>query len=160
MKNNKGITLIALIITIIVMLILIGITLSMTVGPNGILAQVKAAKELTEQAVINEEKEFESVDMQSAEFQNKESWDSIINADRNQNSEGNAGEEGTEEENVLTLEEFQSSFSGGTGTESDPYQITTPLHLAYLAKYTNESVTFVIGSYFKMMNDIDLEYRE
>ena len=37
MKNNKGITLIALVITIIVLLILAGISIAMLTGENGIL---------------------------------------------------------------------------------------------------------------------------
>ena len=37
MKNNKGITMIALIITIIVMLILAGVALSFTIGEDGVI---------------------------------------------------------------------------------------------------------------------------
>lgn len=43
-KSNKGITLIALVITIIVLLILAGITLSMLTGDNGILKKAQNAK--------------------------------------------------------------------------------------------------------------------
>ena len=39
MKDQKGITLIALVITIIVLLILAGITIAMLTGPNGILSK-------------------------------------------------------------------------------------------------------------------------
>ena len=41
--KNAGITLIALVITIIVMLILAGVSLNATIGENGILAQAKNA---------------------------------------------------------------------------------------------------------------------
>lgn len=41
--KNKGITLIALIITIIIMLILAGIVITMTIGKNGIIAKAKIA---------------------------------------------------------------------------------------------------------------------
>ena len=44
--SNKGITLIALVITIIVLLILAGISISMLSGENGILTQVEVAKML------------------------------------------------------------------------------------------------------------------
>ena len=37
MKNNKGITLIALVVTIIVLLILAGVSIAMLTGQNGIL---------------------------------------------------------------------------------------------------------------------------
>ena len=45
-KRQKGITLIALVITIIVLIILAGIAISMTVGENGIFAKAKEAKRL------------------------------------------------------------------------------------------------------------------
>ena len=41
MKNQKGITLIALVITIIVLLILAGITIAMLTGENGLLTKSK-----------------------------------------------------------------------------------------------------------------------
>lgn len=44
MKNNKGITLIALVVTIIVLLILAGVSIAMLTGDNGILSQARVAK--------------------------------------------------------------------------------------------------------------------
>lgn len=49
-KNNKGITLIVLVITIIVLLILAGVSIAMLSGDNGILTQAKLAKEETGEA--------------------------------------------------------------------------------------------------------------
>ena len=49
-KKNKGITLIALVVTIIVLLILAGISISMLTGQNGILNRTHEAKEKTESA--------------------------------------------------------------------------------------------------------------
>jgi len=43
MKNNKGITLIALVITIIVLLILAGVSIAMLTGDNGILTKASQA---------------------------------------------------------------------------------------------------------------------
>ena len=48
-KNNKGITLIALVITIIVLLILAGVTIAALSGDNGILKRATEAKEQTNQ---------------------------------------------------------------------------------------------------------------
>ena len=61
-KEEKGITLIALVITIIVLLILAGITLSMVLGPNGIIERAKEAKEQTEGAALNEQLMLNEVD--------------------------------------------------------------------------------------------------
>ena len=55
-KNTKGITLIALVITIIVLLILSGVTIAALSGDNGILTRAKEAKERTVQAQKEEEK--------------------------------------------------------------------------------------------------------
>lgn len=50
MKNQKGITLIALVITIIVLLILAGVSIAMLTGQNGILTQASSAKSDTNKA--------------------------------------------------------------------------------------------------------------
>lgn len=50
MKNQKGITLIALVITIIVLLILAGITIAMLTGENGLLNKANSAKAETVKA--------------------------------------------------------------------------------------------------------------
>jgi len=50
MKNQKGITLIALVITIIVLLILAGVSIAMLTGENGILNQAKGSKAATVKA--------------------------------------------------------------------------------------------------------------
>ena len=46
-KTNKGITLIALVITIIVLLILAGVTIAMITGENGILTKANNSKNET-----------------------------------------------------------------------------------------------------------------
>ena len=52
--NNKGITLIALVITIIVLLILAGVSIAMLTGQNGILTQASNSKDKTTAAEIAE----------------------------------------------------------------------------------------------------------
>ena len=61
-KSNTGITLIALAITIIVLLILAGVTIAALSGDNGILTRAKDAKEKTEQAQQNEEKTLSNME--------------------------------------------------------------------------------------------------
>ena len=63
-KKNKGITLIALVVTIVVLLILAGISISMLTGQNGILNRASEAKEKTEKAQADEEetiKNYENI---------------------------------------------------------------------------------------------------
>ena len=54
LKDNKGITLIALVITIIVLLILAGVSIAMLTGNNGILSQATNAGDATSVAEVVE----------------------------------------------------------------------------------------------------------
>ena len=54
MKNNKGITLIALVVTIIVLLILAGVSIAMLTGQNGILTRANDAKTQSTSANLDE----------------------------------------------------------------------------------------------------------
>ena len=54
LKNKRGITLIALVITIVVLLILAGVSIATLTGENGILTRANEAKEATEQAKKDE----------------------------------------------------------------------------------------------------------
>ena len=92
-KQERGITLIALITTIIVLLILAGITIGAITGSNGIIGQAQSAKEETE---ISQEKEI--IDISTVEAMGK-------------NNRGN-----------LEEEEFQNSIdkhTNGKATVSD-----------------------------------------
>ena len=58
-KRERGITLIALVVTIIVLLILAGVSISMLTGQNGILNRAVEAKEKTETAQQDEEEKMQ-----------------------------------------------------------------------------------------------------
>ena len=53
-NTEKGITLIALVVTIVVLLILAGISIAMLTGENGVISQARNAKEATDQAKVEE----------------------------------------------------------------------------------------------------------
>lgn len=59
LKRNKGITLIALVITIIVLLILAGVTIATLTGENGILTKATEASKKTGQASAEEQVQLE-----------------------------------------------------------------------------------------------------
>ena len=61
-KKNKGITLIALVITIIVLLILAGVAIAMLSGENGILKKAAEAKTKTDEAQENETKDLQALE--------------------------------------------------------------------------------------------------
>ena len=89
-KQERGITLIALITTIIVLLILAGITIGAITGSNGIIGQAQSAKEETE---ISQEKEI--IDISTVEAMGK-------------NNRGN-----------LEEEEFQTAVSNHTNGKAE-----------------------------------------
>lgn len=53
-KNEKGITLIALVVTIVVLLILAGVTIVTLFGESGIITKAQKAKQETENGVTND----------------------------------------------------------------------------------------------------------
>ena len=62
LKNKKGITLIALVVTIVVLLILAGVTVSLILDENGIIAKSKDARARWNNAQMNEEKNMGEID--------------------------------------------------------------------------------------------------
>ena len=61
-KQAKGITLIALVVTIVVLLILAGVSISLVIGNDGIMKRAKVAKERYGQASKNEQKDLDTVE--------------------------------------------------------------------------------------------------
>ena len=57
-KQEKGITLIALVVTIVVLLILAGVSLSLVIGNDGIMKRAKEAKNRYAEAQTNDEKQL------------------------------------------------------------------------------------------------------
>ena len=67
LKNNKAITLIALVVTIVVLLILAGISISLVAGDNGLIKKARDARDETRYASIKEEVELWKADKSLAE---------------------------------------------------------------------------------------------
>lgn len=61
MKKNTGITMISLAVTIVVLIILAGVSINMLVGNNDIITQAQKAKENMELAKIQEEEQLNSL---------------------------------------------------------------------------------------------------
>ena len=60
-KKTQGITLIALVVTIVVLLILAGITISLVFSENGIIAKAQEAANKTKEATINEQAQMNEI---------------------------------------------------------------------------------------------------
>ena len=61
MKNNKGITLVALVVTIVVLLILAGVSINLVLGDNGIVKKAQDAKTKSAEASENDLKGMNSL---------------------------------------------------------------------------------------------------
>ena len=68
MKKQNGITLISLIITIIIMLILAGVSLSMVMGDGSMLEQANSATEKTRAGEIKEEISVALAEQKTSEY--------------------------------------------------------------------------------------------
>lgn len=77
-KGQSGITLIALLITIIVLLILAGVSINLIVGENGIVSKAQQAKEKMDFASVKENIEMEIVAIQTENITNKLTESEII----------------------------------------------------------------------------------
>ena len=119
MKNNKGITLVALVITIIVLLILAGVSISMVVGENGVLNRATNAAEKTTEADAKQELEMAVSSAQSEFF-------------------------GIWEKN--TTAEFLSSIQSSNGADAKKIKLTAD---GYFIEYSYESGDTATGTIYK-----------
>ncbi len=135
MRNQKGITLIALVITIIVLLILAGVSIAMLTGQNGILTRATDAKNETATAEVVERINMElsavyalvlSGDITGTTF----STDDIQAVQKNLPSGYTAKGEDTA---TLTIE----PPSGVTLAEEGSVQITSAGHATYTPAKAN-----------------------
>ena len=78
-KNEIGITLIALVVTIVVLLILAGISITALVGENGLITRAKLAAEKTNQSVQNDIVAIEKLNQQ---------LENLINGEVGENTTG------------------------------------------------------------------------
>jgi hypothetical protein len=83
-KTQKGITLIALVITIIVLLILAGITINLTIGQNGIITTAQQAGKNYQQAAEDEQTQLAEFLGETTDKINETAslaqWDGTVNA--------------------------------------------------------------------------------
>ena len=60
-KENNGITLVALVVTIVVLLILACVSINLVLGENGLIKNARDAKNKTEEAQTNEVGQIDSI---------------------------------------------------------------------------------------------------
>ncbi len=116
MKKNKGITLIALVITIIVLLILAGVSIATLLGENGILSQATKAVEKTNNATEKEKVQL------------------ACNAQMSKNAE--KGKYTIDVEDINGIQEELNSLKAGAKVteESNPIEVVFPSGHTYTIK--------------------------
>ena len=93
MERNGGITLVALLVTIVVLLILAGISLNLVLGQNGIITRAQQSKNQTAEGKVNTEKAVNALtdEMEDLISENDNSGNSS-------NSGSDTGNEGSDED--------------------------------------------------------------
>ena len=102
-KQEKGITLIALVVTIIIMLILAGVSIKLAIDNNGVIENAKEAKDQYEQAQANDESGLEDLASKLKEQ---------IDANKNNNSGSGSSDYDPASEGVPIPEGYY--YVGGT----------------------------------------------
>ena len=129
-NQEKGITLIALVITIIVLLILAGVTIATLTGENGILTRASDASKQTEIASVKEQAQLDISNWVAEELENGRDvrisdWKDIENILNTANPDAedryytNVTEEGVETPNgyLVPIEELYTTDTTGEVTE-------------------------------------------
>lgn len=103
LKNKKGITLIALVVTIVVLLILAGVSVSVVADKNGIIQNSQETKEQTRAAMVEKERDLWKLEGQIYQSDSKkETLEKVL--------------ERLEKENTITKEEKQAILETGEVT--------------------------------------------
>ena len=148
MKKNNGMTLVALVVSIIVLLILAGVSIAMLTGKNGLITKAISAKEKTEQAEIDEKDKLAKTNELMDKFVtnrdgsitvDKDSLNQLIDAKINEKMYSPTIFHGTSITNSMPASDNSTKVNQFTVTESGKYVIN------YISKlnWTANSVLIV-----------------
>ena len=162
LKNTKGITLIALVVTIIVLLILAGVSIAMLTGNNGILTQGKRAKEEQAHAAVkegimllyNEYKTKQEVNASKVQEETKVASTELVKIAANSGAEGATENLGTfkdfiQSKNIINLDGIINvrnllgqtlSLGNGTSKESGDVYVFEEQDDYYNLTYYNKQI--------------------
>lgn len=170
--REKGITLIALIVTIIVLLILAGITIGAITGDNGIINQAQSAKTENERSDIEEQINVIVIQNSKDRVMDK---NKLINDFEEKLPDGKEIVESDDliyiiypeysfEVDIDSLEVAQVEIDkaddetpwelSGSGTEADPYLIESIEDLLAFSNNVNSGTSYN-GKYVKLTRDLD-----
>ena len=147
MKNNKGITLVALVVTIVVLLILAGVSINLVLGNNGIIAKAQEAKTKQAEASQNDLKGMNSL---------------IEQMESTLNGSGNGGKTEPETVPYLPSDDFHydtsTSIDTGLvikdGKENEYVWVVVPRTAAVYKTTGLGKTTFTDADYTSIENDL------
>lgn len=171
--KDGGITLIALVVTIVVLLILAGISLNLVIGNNGIINKAKDAKEETRAASVEEEKNLWRLDVESDKYggsSNAKTLNELVDdllsrklvteeerqtiLDTGKVKIGSKLIEFMTDDEIPTIVNTEKKTAMTAGTEENPYQIFSIEDLVQLSINVNAGNSYE-GQYIKMMRTLD-----
>ena len=136
-KSKKGITLIALVVTIVVLLILAGVSISMLGGENGIITQAIEAKDET---TIGEEKE--KVQLAATAAKTKNNWGEITEENLAEELTKNIGERDTD----YTLTKNGDTFTVTYKDSNRSYIVEANGEIADSEEIEKKALKFLVNS--------------
>ena len=147
MKKNKGITLVALVVTIVVLLILAGVSINLVLGDNGIITKAKEAQRKSAEASQNDLKGMNSL---------------IEQMESTLNGSGNGGKTEPETVPYLPSDDFHydtsTSIDTGLvikdGKENEYVWVVVPRTTAVYKTTGLGKTTFTDADYTNIENDL------
>ena len=167
MKKNQGITLIALVVTIIVLIILAGVSISLVLGENGIITKATEAKEKNEKAADKESISLAVVSSQMKDISGdivitKTNLDEELSKQLGENKQFETTDNG-DGSFLINIENGSKAYyvenNGNIIEENDMLKISTVEELKAFRDDVNGGNTYE-GKYVYLANDITLDVNE
>ena len=169
--NNKGITLVALIVTIVVLLILAGITIAAVLSDGGIFKTAQNSQKVQDTAKLEEKVKLMLTDAQMEkietdktlnEYFTEKGLEPVQNTSAGTITIKRDGHKITIDEETLEIVGMEEYIAPNTEWHKNPdangvYTITTAEELAGLASLVNDGTDTFNGKTIVLANDIDLK---
>ncbi len=136
--KNKGITLVALVVTIIIMLILAGVTIGLVTGENGLFKMAQQGVDQYKTSQKNEESTMQEI---------SDELYGLIGKGKDDKTPGKITGEGTEEkpfliESIEDLVQFSNKVNAGTTYENQIVKLAVNLDFQSEDSYVDYTTTF------------------
>ena len=165
-RKNRGITLIALVLTIVILVILATITINFAFGENGLVSMTEDARDITTEATEKEEIEMAVADSKIKDIttpdREKENLEESLRSQFGNDANFTVTENG-DESFLINMNDSQRSYyvesTGEIIAQSEMIEIGTAEELKEFRDEVNSGNTFE-GKYIRLTNNITLDINE